>query len=114
MTPPELKQANCSKPFILRTVSSIYTLGAILLERDDKTNEYPIEYVSKLLTVSERYYSNTEREALVVVWAIENVHEKLNVVTDMLSLPIFDTKINNRENYNFANVDLPEALVELV
>ncbi|GFV59542.1 retrovirus-related Pol polyprotein from transposon 17.6 [Trichonephila clavipes] len=66
-TPPVLKQADGTKPYIFRTDASNYALGAVLLQGD----EHPIEYASRLLTPAERNYSTIEREALAVVWALK-------------------------------------------
>ena len=70
ITPPVLKQADGTKPYILRTDASSYALGAVLLQGEGPT-EHPIEYASRLLTQAERNYSTTEREALAVVWALK-------------------------------------------
>ncbi|GFT17099.1 hypothetical protein TNCV_4738271 [Trichonephila clavipes] len=69
-TPPVLKQADGTKPYIIRTDASNYALGAVLLQGEG-SDEHPIEYASRLLTPAERNYSTTEREALVVVWALK-------------------------------------------
>ncbi|KAF8781604.1 Transposon Tf2-6 polyprotein like [Argiope bruennichi] len=69
-TPPVLKQANGTKPYIIRTDASHYALGAVLLQGTG-SEEHPIEYASRLLTQAERNYSTTEREALAVVWALK-------------------------------------------
>ncbi|GFW11489.1 retrovirus-related Pol polyprotein from transposon 412 [Trichonephila clavipes] len=69
-TPPVLKQADGTKPYIIRTDASNYALGAILLQGEG-SDEHPIEYASRLLTPAERNYSTTEREALAVVWALK-------------------------------------------
>ncbi|GIY34969.1 retrovirus-related Pol polyprotein from transposon 297 [Caerostris darwini] len=66
-------QKNCLithlfKPFILRTDASNYAFGAVLLHGD---NKYPIKYVSRHLTFSERNYSTSQRKVLVVVWEFE-------------------------------------------
>ncbi|GFY06292.1 retrovirus-related Pol polyprotein from transposon 17.6 [Trichonephila clavipes] len=65
-TPPVLKQADGTQPYIIRTDASNYALGAVLLQGKG-SDEHPIEYASRLLTPAERNYSTTEREALVVV-----------------------------------------------
>ncbi|GFV75545.1 retrovirus-related Pol polyprotein from transposon 17.6 [Trichonephila clavipes] len=69
-TPPVLKQADGTKPYIIRTDASNYALGAVLLQGEG-SDEHPIEYASRLLTPAERNYSTTEREAPAVVWALK-------------------------------------------
>ncbi|XP_050553710.1 uncharacterized protein LOC126911298 [Spodoptera frugiperda] len=66
---PILRQADGTKPFVLRTDSSGYALGAALLQGEG-TDERPVEYASRLLTAAEKNYNTTEREALAVVWAV--------------------------------------------
>ncbi|GFT18930.1 transposon Tf2-9 polyprotein [Trichonephila clavipes] len=63
------KQADFSKPFLIRADASNYALGAVLLQGEDK-EEHPVEFASRLLNPAERNYSTTEREALAVVWAV--------------------------------------------
>ncbi|GFU21134.1 retrovirus-related Pol polyprotein from transposon 297 [Trichonephila clavipes] len=69
-SPPVLKPADGTKPFVIRTDASSVALGVVLLQ-GDKDEEHPIEYTSRLLSSSERNYSTTERKALAVVWALE-------------------------------------------
>ncbi|GFX90565.1 retrovirus-related Pol polyprotein from transposon 297 [Trichonephila clavipes] len=69
-SPPVLKPADGTKPFVIRTDASSVALGAVLLQ-GEKDEEHPIEYASRLLSSSERNYSTTEKEALAVVWALE-------------------------------------------
>ncbi|GFT35085.1 retrovirus-related Pol polyprotein from transposon 17.6 [Trichonephila clavipes] len=69
-SPPVLKPADGTKPFVIRTDASRVALGAVLLQ-GEKDEEHPIEYASRLLSSSERNYSTKEREALAVVWALE-------------------------------------------
>ncbi|KAG6464946.1 hypothetical protein O3G_MSEX014832 [Manduca sexta] len=66
---PILRQADETKPYTLRTDSSGYCLGAVLMQGEAQ-DERPIEYASRLLLPAERNYSTTEREALAVVWAV--------------------------------------------
>lgn len=68
-TAPVLRQADGTKPYIVKTDASSYALGAVLVQ-GEKDNEHPVEYASRLLTAAERNYSTTEREALAVVWAL--------------------------------------------
>ena len=61
---------------------SPFGLGAILLQ-----NNKTIAYASRALTDVERRYSQTEREALAIVWGIEYSHiylfgSKFTLVTD--------------------------------
>lgn len=68
-TAPILRQADELKPFILRTDSTGYALGAVLLQREG-ADERPIEYASRLLNGAEKNYNTTECESLAVVWAV--------------------------------------------
>lgn len=68
-TAPILRPADPTKPFVLRTDSSSYAIGAALLQGEE-ADERPVEYASRLLTPAERNYSTTEREALAIVWAV--------------------------------------------
>ncbi|GFY24124.1 retrovirus-related Pol polyprotein from transposon 297 [Trichonephila clavipes] len=71
ITPPILRQVDPKKPFIIRTDTSSYALGAVLLQGESPTDEQPVEYASRLLSSAEKKnYSTTEREALAVVWAL--------------------------------------------
>ena len=50
-------------------------LAAILAQVDTKTDErHVVTYASRSLTDTEEQYSQTEREALAVVWACEHLH----------------------------------------
>ncbi|GFY16179.1 transposon Tf2-8 polyprotein [Trichonephila clavipes] len=51
VSPPILKQADFSKPFLLRTDSNNYALGAVFLQGEDK--EHPVEFASRLLNPAE-------------------------------------------------------------
>lgn len=68
VTSPVLRQAVDGIPFAIKTDSSAYALGAVLIQ-GEKNDEHPIEYASRLLNNAERNYSTTEREALAIVWA---------------------------------------------
>ncbi|GFX49431.1 retrovirus-related Pol polyprotein from transposon 17.6 [Trichonephila clavipes] len=77
VSPPILKQADFSKPFLIRTDASNYALGAVLLQGEDK-EEHPVEFASRLLNPAERNYATTEREALAVVWALNKFRDYID------------------------------------
>ena len=49
-------------------------LGAILLQRQQEGDFKPVSYASRSLSKVEQRYSQTEREALAVIWACERFH----------------------------------------
>ena len=59
-------------------------LGAVLLQRQADGNLQPVEYASRSLTSVEQRYSQTEREALAVVWGCERFHMYLYGVDFLL------------------------------
>jgi hypothetical protein len=57
----------------LRVDASTIGLGAILMQSDGHETR-PVAYASRTLTDVERRYSQTEKEALAVVWGCEKFH----------------------------------------
>ena len=49
-------------------------LGAILVQRQPDGSLHPVSYASRSLTPVEQRYSQTEREALAVIWGCERYH----------------------------------------
>ena len=49
-------------------------VAAILSQPDDNGQQRPIIFVSRALTDVEQRYSQTEREALAIVFAVERLH----------------------------------------
>lgn len=74
---PILRQADSTKPYMLRTDASDYALGSVLLQGEGN-EERPIEYASRLLTPAERNYSTVEKEALAVVWSVTRFRSYLD------------------------------------
>ena len=54
--------------------ASPFGLGAVFIQRDDKGTQHTVAYASRALTDVESRYSQTEREALAVVWAYEHFY----------------------------------------
>ncbi len=67
---PILKRLDFSKVFILHTDLSVFGIGAILGQLDEKGKEYVIAYAFRNNNKVESNYSSYEGECLVVVWAI--------------------------------------------
>ena len=63
---------NSSKETELFTNASPSGLSAILMQHTpEKEDRRVVAYASRALTAVKRRYSQTEREALAIVWAIE-------------------------------------------
>ena len=72
---PVLAYFNEQKATQIYVDASPLGLGAILSQHDNNgENECVIAYGSRALTAVEQRYSQTEREALAVVWACEHFH----------------------------------------
>lgn len=68
-----------------------FGIGAVLVQMDDETNEYPIAFMSKKLNSSQRNHSVTEKECLAAIEAIERFRcyielQEFEVITDHSSL----------------------------
>ena len=62
---PDLKKA-----FYLRTDASDVGMAAILLQ-ETENGKFPVAYISKKFTETQRNYSVMERECLAIVWAVQ-------------------------------------------
>lgn len=70
MNEPILRLPDITKRFVLRTDASDLGIGAMLLqEHDDKL--FPVSFISKKLSSSEKNYSTMEKECLAIVWAVK-------------------------------------------
>ena len=71
----------------LDTDSSATRLGAVLSHTMPDGSERPIEYISRNLTAAEKNYTQIDREAAVIVWAVKRFHlylygRKFKLITD--------------------------------
>ena len=76
----------------LKVDASPVGLGAVLLQGSGD-DVRPIAYASRILPDVERWYSQTEREALAVVWACERFHvylfgQEFKLYTDHKALEV--------------------------
>ena len=62
-----------AKPIVVVADSSAYGIGAVLCHELDGI-EYPITFVSRTLTSAEKNYSQLEKEALALVYALKQFH----------------------------------------
>ena len=79
-----------NKPITVQADSSLYGVGAQLAHIIDG-EERPVYFASRTLSETERNYSQTEKEALALVYALRQFHEylwgqKFTLVTDHLPL----------------------------
>ena len=83
---PVLRPYSPSTPAVLVTDASETGIGAVL-EQDN----HPVIYISRRLNNAERGYSQTQKEALAVFWAVTRLHKflsgnKFTIITDHQAL----------------------------
>lgn len=88
---PILSSPNYERPFFVQCDASNVGIGAVLFQKDDDSEEHPIEFFSKKLNTAQKNYSTTEKECLAVVLAIERFRPYIElmdftVITDHSSL----------------------------
>jgi hypothetical protein len=65
---------NTKKPLILACDASQYSIGAVLSHVMPDQQERPIAYASRTLTPAKKNYSQLEREALAIIFAVKKFH----------------------------------------
>ena len=63
-------------PIVVSADSSKYGLGAVLCQKKDG-EELPVVFASRTLNKAERNYSQTEKEALALIFALKRFHHYL-------------------------------------
>ena len=71
---PVLRYFDSALKSQLHVDASPVGLCVILTQTDKDGTEQTVQYASRALTPVEQRYSQTEREALAVVWACEHLH----------------------------------------
>ena len=74
---PILSVPNWTKEFHVTIDASSWCLGAILWQYDPDKRENPVYYASRQMSVAERNYTTTEREALAVVYSCKKFRHYL-------------------------------------
>ena len=83
---PTLKSFDIGQPSELYVDASEIALGAVL-----EQSGHPVLFISRRLTTAEQNYSQTQREALAIVWAVKRMHKYLfgthfKIITDHKAL----------------------------
>ncbi|RVW69015.1 Retrovirus-related Pol polyprotein from transposon 17.6 [Vitis vinifera] len=95
-TSPIVRAPNWQLPFEVMCDASNFAIGVVLGQKEDG-NPYVIYYMSKTLNEAQRNYTTTEKELLVVVFALDKFHSYLVgsfivVFTDHYALKYLLTK----------------------
>ena len=90
VSPPIIRSPNWNLPFEIMCDASDYAIGAVLGQREDK-KAFVIYYASKTLDSAQENYTTTEKEFLVVVFALEKfrsyiVGSPVTIFTDHAAL----------------------------
>ena len=86
-----LVQFDPSKEIVLSCDTSPYGVGAVLAHVMSDDTERPIAYYSRSLAPAEKNYSQLDKEALAIIWAIKRFYKyiygkKFKILTDHKAL----------------------------
>ncbi|HEY1644753.1 MAG TPA: ribonuclease H family protein [Candidatus Saccharimonadales bacterium] len=59
------------KPYIMKTDASDYTLGAVLIQKDDKKKKHSVIFWSRKMIPAEQNYDIHDKELLAIVIALK-------------------------------------------
>ena len=100
VSPPFMRSPNWDLPFEIMCDASDYAIGAVLGKREDK-KAFVIYYASKTSVSAQSNYTTTEKEFLVVVFALEKfksyiVGSPVTIFTDHAALKYLLSKHNTK------------------
>ncbi len=75
-----MRHPDPSKPYILHTDASDFTVGAILTQKDDSGIDRPIQYISKTPSESQRKWAAIVKEAFAIVSTLNKLQPYLQSV----------------------------------
>lgn len=76
---PTLRYFNVNKPLVIQADASSFALGATIMQ-----SGHPISYASKVLTTSQRNYSQIEKEMLAIVFACKRFDQYICGKNDVI------------------------------
>ena len=86
----QLHVPNLNKPFYIETDASYHSIGAVLMQKDDNGELYPVEWCSKMFNQQQQNWDIGEKECFAVVYAIEKwspfLYQHFTVYTDHKNL----------------------------
>ena len=102
VSPPIMQSPNWDLPFEIMCDASDYAIGAVLGQKEDK-KAFVIYYASKTLDFAQSNYTTTEKEFLVLVFALEKfrsyiIGSLVTIFTDHAALKYLLSKQDTKSN----------------